>query len=58
MLTEFADNFSRISGFQRGWPILDKLEFEWSDTLYVAYDLAKPPEDGLDWSQHPKIWER
>jgi hypothetical protein len=56
MLTEFADNFSRISGFQRGWPILDKLE--WSDTLYVAYDLAKPPEDDLDWSQHPKIWER
>ncbi|KAJ5433322.1 uncharacterized protein N7458_012478 [Penicillium daleae] len=45
----------RISGFQRGWPILDKLE--WSDTLYVAYDLAEPPEEDLDWSQHPENWE-
>ncbi|CEJ58336.1 hypothetical protein PMG11_06995 [Penicillium brasilianum] len=45
----------RISGFQRGWPILDKEQ--WSDTLYVAYDLAEPPEEDLDWSQHPENWK-
>ncbi|KAF3392716.1 hypothetical protein F1880_008782 [Penicillium rolfsii] len=45
----------RISGFQRGWPILDKLE--WSDTLYFRYGLAEPVVEDLDWSQHPENWK-
>ncbi|KAJ6160247.1 hypothetical protein N7497_004784 [Penicillium chrysogenum] len=34
----------RLSGFRRGWPILDKLQ--WSDTRYVAYRLASDPTRG------------
>ncbi|KAI2791881.1 hypothetical protein POX_c04761 [Penicillium oxalicum] len=44
----------RISGFRRGWPILDKLE--WSDTRYVEYGLARPHDD-RDWASHPEKWE-
>ncbi|KAJ9484737.1 hypothetical protein VN97_g8642 [Penicillium thymicola] len=44
----------RISGFRRGWPIRDKLQ--WSDTRYVAYALANRP-DKRDWRSHPEEWE-
>ncbi|KAF3029126.1 hypothetical protein E8E15_011099 [Penicillium rubens] len=44
----------RISGFRRGWPILDKLQ--WSDTRYVAYRLAKRPDE-RDWRSRPEKWE-
>lgn len=38
-----------------GWPIRDK--FQWTDTLYIAFELAKKPEDDLKWRQHPENWE-
>lgn len=44
----------RISGFRRGWPIRDKLQ--WSDTRYVAYMLAKRPDE-RDWRSRPEEWE-
>ncbi|KAJ5135325.1 uncharacterized protein N7515_004603 [Penicillium bovifimosum] len=44
----------RISGFRTSWPILDELQ--WSDTRYVAYMLAKRPDE-RDWSSHPEKWE-
>ncbi|CEJ58676.1 hypothetical protein PMG11_07325 [Penicillium brasilianum] len=44
----------RISGFRRGWPIRDKLE--WSDTRYVEYRLAKPHDD-RDWPSNPQKWK-
>ncbi|KAJ5790882.1 uncharacterized protein N7518_007893 [Penicillium psychrosexuale] len=44
----------RISGFRRGWPIRDKLQ--WSDTRYVAYILAKRPDE-RDWRSRPEKWE-
>ncbi|OKO94529.1 hypothetical protein PENSUB_11796 [Penicillium subrubescens] len=51
---KFRDAFDRISGFRRGWPIRDKLP--WSDTHYVAYMLANPP-DKSDWPTRPGEWE-
>lgn len=50
----FTNEFSRLSGFRRGWPILDKLQ--WSDTRYVAYRLAKRPDE-RDWRSRPEKWE-
>ncbi|KAJ5368205.1 uncharacterized protein N7496_007965 [Penicillium cataractarum] len=50
----FTNEFSRISGFRRGWPIRDPLE--WSDTRYVAYTLAKPPNK-KDWRSRRDEWE-
>ncbi|OQE91186.1 hypothetical protein PENNAL_c0010G00260 [Penicillium nalgiovense] len=44
----------RISGFRRGWPIRDKLE--WSDTRYVEYRLAKRHHD-RDWPSDPRKWK-
>ncbi|KAJ5164895.1 uncharacterized protein N7500_006725 [Penicillium coprophilum] len=44
----------RISGFRRGWPIRDQLQ--WSDTRYIAYMLAKRPDE-RDWRSHPERWE-
>ncbi|KAJ5188270.1 hypothetical protein N7472_007284 [Penicillium cf. griseofulvum] len=44
----------RISGFRRGWPIREKLQ--WSDTRYIAYMLAKRP-DKRDWRSRPEEWE-
>ncbi|KAJ5426926.1 hypothetical protein N7465_001996 [Penicillium sp. CMV-2018d] len=44
----------RISGLRRGWPIRDKLQ--WSDTRYVAYALARRPNE-RDWREHPEKWE-
>ena len=38
-----------------GWPIRDK--FQWTDTLYVAWELAKRPKDDLEWRQYPENWE-
>ncbi|KNG82809.1 hypothetical protein ANOM_009255 [Aspergillus nomiae NRRL 13137] len=55
MLGRFANNFSRISGFRMGWPIRSK--FQWSDTRYMAYGLAKRPEEDWNWRQHPENWE-
>lgn len=49
----FTNEFSRISGFRRGWPIRDKLQ--WLDTHYVAYGLAKRPDE-RDWRSHPEKW--
>ena len=37
-----------------GWPIRGKLE--WSDTRYVAYTLAKRPDE-RDWRSYPEKWE-
>ncbi|KAJ5677014.1 uncharacterized protein N7477_002647 [Penicillium maclennaniae] len=44
----------RISRLRRGWPIRDKLQ--WSDTRYVAYKLAKRPDE-RDWRSRPEKWE-
>ncbi|KAJ5936450.1 hypothetical protein N7454_005085 [Penicillium verhagenii] len=44
----------RISGFRRGWPIHDKLE--WSDTRYVEYRLAKRHHE-RDWPSDPQKWK-
>ncbi|KAJ5287365.1 hypothetical protein N7478_003051 [Penicillium angulare] len=43
-----------ISGFRRGWPIRDKIQ--WSDTRYVAYMLAKRPDE-RDWRSRLEKWE-
>ncbi|KAB8263302.1 hypothetical protein BDV32DRAFT_119159 [Aspergillus pseudonomiae] len=45
----------RISDFRMGWPIRSK--FQWSDTRYMAYGLAKRPEEDWNWRQHPENWE-
>lgn len=50
----FTNEFSHISGFRRGWPIRDKIQ--WSDTRYVAYMLAKRPDE-RDWRSRPEKWE-
>ena len=49
--------FSRISGFRMGWPIQED-DFEWSETWYVAYRLAKPRKENFwSWADHPEKWE-
>lgn len=50
----FNDESSRLSGFRRGWPIRDQLE--WLDTHYVAHGLAKQPDE-RDWRSYPEKWE-
>jgi hypothetical protein len=52
----FTNNLSYISGFRMGWPILDN--FQWSDTLYISYGLAKRPEGDRKWRLHPENWEK
>jgi hypothetical protein len=47
-------DYSRISGFRRGWPIIDELE--WSEARYVEYGLAKPSKE-TDWYLDPEKWE-
>ncbi|OQE96409.1 hypothetical protein PENNAL_c0001G01094 [Penicillium nalgiovense] len=43
-----------ISGFRRGWPILDELQ--WTESCYVRFGLAKPSKS-LEWYLHPEQWE-
>ncbi|KAJ5174952.1 uncharacterized protein N7482_000829 [Penicillium canariense] len=43
-----------ISGFRRGWPIIDKLD--WSESLYVAHGLAELSREH-DWHLHPENWK-
>ncbi|KAJ5968695.1 hypothetical protein N7501_004943 [Penicillium viridicatum] len=50
----FEEMLRRISGLRRGWPIRDKLQ--WPDTRYVAYALARRPNE-RDWREHPEKWE-
>ncbi|GIJ90632.1 hypothetical protein Asppvi_009593 [Aspergillus pseudoviridinutans] len=52
--SKFRAAYNRISGFRRGWPIIDRLE--WSEACYVEYGLAKPSKE-TDWYLHPEKWE-
>jgi hypothetical protein len=36
-------DYSHISGFRRGWPIISKLE--WSEARYVEFGLEKPSRE-------------
>lgn len=47
-------DFSHISGFRMGWPIIGKIE--WSEARYVEFELAEPSEEG-DWYLHPEKWQ-
>ncbi|GIK07329.1 hypothetical protein Aspvir_002991 [Aspergillus viridinutans] len=51
---KFRAAYNRISGFRRGWPVIELPE--WSEARYVEYGLAKPSKE-TDWYLHPEKWE-